>query len=103
VAGLAFGLGGLTTAVAEPAHHVWSPPGDTIVKVTGDKDNGFAIHHFDGTSIYPPTDSESYAECSEYSTYVERERCKTEVRTWYRDLRQLKRALNWARYSGRAS
>ena len=96
---LAFLLGGLTTAVAQPAHRVWTPPADTIVKVTGDKANGFGIFYYDGSSIFPPTDSESRAECSEYSTLVERVRCNTEVRIWYRDLGQLKRSINWARYS----
>jgi hypothetical protein len=77
----------------------WTPPGNTIVRVTGDAGNGFGIFYYDGTSAYPPTDSEALAECSEYSTYVERERCKTQVRQWYRDLAATKRAINWARYS----
>ena len=98
-AAMAFLLGGLTTAVAQPAQRVWTPPADTIVKVTGDKANGFGIFYYDGSSIFPPTDSESRAECSEYSTLVERVRCNTEVRIWYRDLGQLKRSINWARYS----
>ena len=71
-------------------------PGDTIVEVTGDKVNGFGIHHLDGTGLFPPTDSEARAECSEYDTQVARVRCRTEVRTWYRDLGDLKLALAYA-------
>jgi len=99
---LMFLLGGLATAIAQPAHRVWSPPADTIVRVTGDAANGFGIYYHDGSSLFPPTDSEAAAECGEYATFVERERCKVEVRTWYRDLARTKRAINWARYSSRA-
>ena len=87
-----------TRAARGPAGE-WTPPGDTIVRVTGDAANGFGIFYYDGTSAFPPTDSEARAECSEYSTHVERERCKTQVRQWYRDLAATKRAINWARYS----
>lgn len=72
------------------------PPDDTIVSVTGDAANGFEIQYYDGTALYPPTDSEAMAECSEYDTRVERVRCRTEVRTWYRDLSDLAQALDWA-------
>src|SRR6266540_2778150 len=106
VAALVVVLGGLSTAVALPASTTpttttttWTPPGDTIVKITGDAANGFGIYYYDGSAAFPPTDSEALAECSEYYTYVERVRCKTEVRVWYRDLAQTKRAINWARYS----
>ncbi len=101
VAATVFVLGGVTTSVAQSAQQVWTPPGDTIVRVTGDKANGSGVFYYDGTSIFPPTDSEAHAECSEYSTRVQVVRCNTEVRVWYRDLGQLKRAINWARYSGR--
>ena len=94
---LAMMLGGARTAVALGETN-WVPPGDTVVKVTGDAANGFGIYFYDGSEIFPPTDSESMAECSEYHAYVERERCKTEVRTWYRDLATMKRAVNWAHY-----
>lgn len=94
---LAMMLGGAGTAVALGETN-WVPPGDTVVKVTGDAANGFGIYFYDGSEIFPPTDSESMAECSEYDAYVERERCKTEVRTWYRDLATMKRAINWAHY-----
>ena len=74
-----------------------TPPPDTIVKVTGDARNGFGIHHYDGSAEFPPTLSESMAECGEYDARVDRVRCRTEVRTWYRDLADLKQALRWAR------
>lgn len=90
---LVVGLG--AAAAAEPAAE-WIPPDDTIVKVEGNKYDGFGIHYYDGSSLYPPTDSEARAECEEYDTYVAVVRCKTEVRIWYRDLAQLRRALRYA-------
>ena len=81
--GVAMGLGDVT----DP---------DTIVAVEGDAANGFGIHYYDGSSIYPPTDSEAAAECGEYDTLRARVRCRTKVRTWYRDLADLKQALEWA-------
>lgn len=83
-------VGGAAVAAVDP------PPGDTIVEVTGDKENGFAIRYYDGTEAFPPTDSEARAECAEYDTRIERVRCRVEVRTWYRDLGDLKQALDWA-------
>ncbi|WP_404447971.1 hypothetical protein LG315_06490 [Microbacterium marinum] len=73
-----------------------APPPDTVVQVTGDAANGFEILYADGSGLFPPTDSEALAECSEYDTRVERVRCRTEVRTWYRDLAVLQQALDWA-------
>ena len=61
-------------------------PDDTIVDIRGDAANGFEIHHYDGSSLFPPTDSEALAECNEYATRLARVRCRVEVRTWYRDL-----------------
>jgi hypothetical protein len=89
------GLGAevVTTAAAAPEE----PAGDTIVAVTGDQANGFEIEYYDGTSRYPPTDSEARAECGEYDKRVDRVRCRTEVRVWYRDLGDLQQALDWAR------
>ena len=75
------------------------PPGDTIVEVEGDAANGFGIHFYDGSSLYPPTDSEALAECGEYDRRGARIRCRTEVRTWYRDLADLRQALDWAQSS----
>lgn len=68
----------------------------TIVEVEGDAGNGFGIHYEDGSAIYPPTDSEAKAECGEYDRLRARVRCRTEVRTWYRDLADLQRSLEWA-------
>src|SRR6187402_1496312 len=84
------GFGAAALAAVDP------PPDDTIVEVTGDAANGFEIRHYDGTALYPPTDSEARAECGEYDVRVDRVRCRTEVRTWYRDLADLKQALTWA-------
>ena len=72
------------------------PPGDTIVAVTGDRANGFEIEFYDGSGLYPPTDSEARAECGEYDARVDRVRCRVEARTWYRDLGDLEQALDWA-------
>lgn len=72
------------------------PPADTVVSVTGDAENGFEIHYYDGSAEYPSTDSEALAECGEYDTRIERVRCRVEVRTWYRDLATLRDALEWA-------
>lgn len=82
--------GGAAVAAVDP------PPGDTIVEVTGDAANGFEIQYYDGSAVYPPTDSEARAECSEYDARVDRVRCRVEVRTWYRDLADLQQALAWA-------
>ncbi|GAA1794403.1 hypothetical protein GCM10009795_044950 [Nocardioides hankookensis] len=94
VALLGCGIGVAALAAGPPS--VAAPPGDTIVEVTGDAANGFEIRHYDGTALYPPTDSEARAECSEYDTRVARVRCWVEVRTWYRDLADLQQALDWA-------
>ena len=94
-AGLALGSGGLAAADRTSRTSAYVPHPKTIVEVTGDKANGFAIHHYDGSAEFPPTDSEARAECSEYDTRLARVRCRTEVRVWYRDLGDLKRAINY--------
>lgn len=76
----------------------WVPPGDTVVAVTGDADNGFSIEHHDGTTLHPPTLSEATAECGEYDTEVQVAVCVAEVETWYRDLADLQVAIAWARH-----
>jgi hypothetical protein len=92
-------VGSVGTALALPAER-WVPPDDTIVRVTGNAEEGFGIQHYDGSALFPPTDSEARAECGEYDTRVARVRCRTEVRTWYRDLADIKDALRLAGQSG---
>jgi len=94
VAGVASMLWLATGASAEGDD--WIPPPDTVVAVEGNKLDGFGIYYFDGSSIFPPTDSEAIAECNEYDKSWARVRCRTEVRTWYRDLGDLKRSLRLA-------
>lgn len=80
--------GGAATA-ADPAAVVtdpYVPPPDTIVLVEGDAANGFGIQRYDGSWEYPPTDSETIAECNEYDRRVRRIRCRVSTRTWYRAL-----------------
>jgi hypothetical protein len=103
-AGVAVGVvalvvGSVGTALAMPGER-WVPPGDTIVRVTGNAEQGFGIEYYDGSAQFPPTDSEARAECGEYDTRVERVRCRTGVRTWYRDLAELKHTLRLAHWSG---
>lgn len=104
LAGLTIGLvsGLLATAGATasdgPRAPRWEPPADTIVKVEGDADNGFTVHHHDGTTLSPPTLSETIAECEEYDTEVAVTACRVEVATWFRDLADLQVAIAWARY-----
>jgi hypothetical protein len=99
--GLLLALGVVGLARADDDHRVHEPPFTAvprvIVEVEGDAADGFGIHYDDGTSRYPPTDSEAYAECGEYDRRVARVRCRTEVRVWYRDLADLRRALEHAR------
>jgi hypothetical protein len=84
------GLAWSANAGADP------PAGATIVGVRGDRDTGFAIVHYDGRVDHPPTLSEGRAECGEYARRVERVRCRTGLRVWYRELGRLKRALEYA-------
>ena len=87
--------GSVGTALAMPTER-WVPPDDTIVRVTGNAEEGFGIEHYDGSALFPPTDSEALAECGEYDTQVARVRCRAGVRTWYRDLADIKDALRLA-------
>lgn len=68
-----------------------------IVDVTGDPQNGFGIEYAEGAGLYPPTDSEAMAECSEYDQRLERVKCRVEVRTWYRDLGDMQRSFAYLR------
>ncbi|WP_187366723.1 hypothetical protein [Nocardioides dongxiaopingii] len=92
-------LGGAAgLALAGPSSERGTRP--VVVDVTGDAANGFEITYADGSQAFPPTDSESRAECGEYDTLRQRVRCRTEVRTWYRDLGDLQRSLAWVREHG---
>jgi hypothetical protein len=73
------------------------PPGDTIVLVQGDAANGFEIKHYDGTWLFPPTDSETMAECEEYDREIRRLRCKVSNRTWFRALEGFKETTRYYR------
>lgn len=99
VAVAALVAGSVQTALALSGER-WVPPDDTIVRVTGNAEEGFGIQHHDGTSVFPPTLSEALAECGEYDTKWARVRCRTQVRTWYRDLADIKDALRLARQTG---
>jgi hypothetical protein len=100
VAAVALVVGSVGTALASSSAVGVDPPADdTIVEVTGDAANGFGIEYYDGSALYPPTDSEARAECSEYDTRRARVRCRSEVRTWYRDLADMQQALDWAHAS----
>ncbi|WP_157571016.1 hypothetical protein [Nocardioides insulae] len=73
-----------------------APPG-TIVQITGTADVGFGLRFASGRWTYPPTRSEALAECGEYASAFDRVRCRTRVRTHYRDLAVTQQALRWAR------
>ena len=89
---LAGGAG--ATSSASSAQRTAAPPDrPVIIEVTGDAENGFGLTYDDGSSAFPPTDSEARAECSEHDTRIARVRCRVGVRTWYRDLGDLKRSI----------
>lgn len=75
----------------------WEPPARTVVGVSGSAADGFTITRYDGSRLFPPTDSEARAECREYDRRIARVRCLVEVATWYRDLGDLRLSLRWAR------
>lgn len=85
-----------------PAGHSATPgPGPhVIVAITGSAANGFAIRRYNGSHLHPPTRSEAIAECAGYPTKLDRVRCRVNIRTHYRDLTALKKALDWAHSSG---
>lgn len=76
----------------------WVPPDDTVVRVSGTAADGFRVERYDGAVLHLPTTSEAVAECGEYDRRLTRTRCRVELRTWYRDLGDLKRALRLARH-----
>ena len=103
VSGLAGGAAGVGSAAlaagGDRTGTTTTPPGDTIVAVRGDADEGYAIRHYDGTADFTPTFAEARGECRERRTQIARARCRTLVRTWYADLADLKQALTWAQRS----
>lgn len=96
--GASVGATGGAAARERPAAPRWEPPPDTIVAVDGDADLGFTIHRYDGSTLSPPTRSETTAECTEHDTPVRVAACQAEADTWFRDLADLQAALAWARY-----
>jgi hypothetical protein len=94
-------VGGLAAAAtadtATTLTDPYVPPADTIVQVEGDAANGFGIQHYDGTWLYPPTDSETMAECEEYDRFKRRFRCKVSNRTWLRALAGFKETTTYYR------
>jgi hypothetical protein len=93
VAALLIWLAG-SAAAGEPR---WVPPDGTVTAVTGSRDSGFHVRYFGRPDAYLPTYSESTAECGEYRLLIRRVRCRVQVRTWYRDLGNTKRAIRYAR------
>lgn len=91
------GAGG-AAAGEQPRAPRWEPAPDTIVAVDGSARLGFTIHRYDGSTLSPPTLSETTAECGEYDTPVRVATCRTEAETWFRDLADLQAAIAWARY-----
>lgn len=82
------------------ARTTWTPPGDTITRVSGTRATGFTIERYDGTVLHPPTSSEAITECGEYDSLIRRVRCRVQVRTWYRALGDTRQALRYARTRG---
>lgn len=80
----------------------WVPPDDTVVLVRGTARGGFTVAHVDRTVMHLPTLSEARSECAAYDRRVRRVRCWTEVKTWYRDLGDLKRSLRYVRQQARS-
>ena len=96
-----FAVGGLAAAASAGTSaslkDPYVPPGDTIVLVQGDAANGFEIKHYDGTWTFPPTDSETMAECEEYDREIRQFRCKVSNRTWLRALADFKETTKYYR------
>ena len=94
-------VGGVAvSAAADPASTLtepYVPPADTIVQVEGDAANGFGIQHYDGSWTYPPTDSETIAECEEYDRPRRQFRCKVSSRTWFRALAGFRETTDYYR------
>lgn len=101
--GLAAGLGlGLThssaadsTMAAAPVSAKVAVSGRTIIDVTGNAANGFALRRLNGRVDHPPTRSEARAECKEYRSKVKRVRCRVGVNRWYADLAVLRDSIDF--------
>ncbi|HYG92413.1 MAG TPA: hypothetical protein VD859_02405 [Nocardioides sp.] len=89
------GVGLAAASSAGPGRH--EPAPDTIVFVEGDAAHGFGILRHDGTWIYPPTKSETHAECGEHDKLIDRVRCRVEARTWFRELGEMQRTISYYR------
>ncbi len=94
-------VGGLAASASAGSSKTYTdpyvPPDETIVQVEGDAVNGFAIRHYDGSWHYPPTDSETMAECEEYDRELRQFRCKVSNRTWFRALAGFKQTTRYYR------
>ena len=75
----------------------WAPPDDTITAVSGSRAHGFHLEYHAQRDAWLPTRSEAIAECGEYDRRRRQVRCIVQVRTWYHDLGDMKRALRLAR------
>ncbi|HJR38281.1 MAG TPA: hypothetical protein VJ819_07850 [Nocardioidaceae bacterium] len=75
----------------------WAPPDDTITAVSGSRAHGFHLEYHAQRDAWLPTRSEAIAECGEYHRRMRQVRCIVQVRTWYHDLGDMKRALRLAR------
>lgn len=99
VAGLV--AGGLLVGVAHAGPAVRAaapePAPDTVVRVTGDAQNGFGILHYDGTSEFTARQGVAIDECNTFPAKIGRARCRVHVKTRYAELAALKQALKWAK------
>jgi hypothetical protein len=95
IIGLAFIL--MFIGAAAFARSGWTPPDDTITAVSGSRAHGFHVEYHAQRDAWLPTRSEAIAECGEYDRRMRQVRCIVQVRTWYDDLADMKRALRLAR------
>ncbi|MSZ75654.1 MAG: hypothetical protein F2667_00935 [Actinobacteria bacterium] len=93
--------GGLLVGVAHAGPAVRAtapePAPDTVVRVTGDAQNGFGILHYDGTSEFTARQGVAIDECNTFPAKIGRARCRVHVKTRYAELAALKQALKWAK------
>ena len=72
------------------------PAPGTIVDVSGDRDHGWTVEHYDGSVTYPAPVPEARAECDRRHRRLARVRCGAQLHTYYHDLGEIKRSLNFA-------